>query len=180
MSLIPNLKRNNLLNLLVSYVTQHPINSSYVIQLIIPSIHRWTTSSWRSPYGEIFAVKPFWPNEIYVKMVGVKCAQDCCSGRLFRKVWIQFLLPNKLFYTHTYMQSVFLCPNITTMWPKKLWIHILRFAIFKYGELFLMPRSQQHTLCMCEAPRNLWSGCSPSIRNRGVPSFQYVYKYLCK
>ena len=63
------------------------------------------------------------------------------------------------------MQSVFLCPNITTMWPKKLWIHILRSAIFKYGELFLMPRSQQHTLCMCEAPRNLWSGCSPSIRD---------------
>ena len=115
--------------------------------------------------GEIFAVKPFWPNEIYVRMVGAKCARDCCSGRLFRKVWIQFLLPNKLFYTHTYMQSVFLCPNITTMWPKKLWIHILRFAIFKYGELFLMPRSQQHTLCMCEAPRNLWSGCSPSIRD---------------
>jgi hypothetical protein len=93
------------------------LQCSYVIQLIIPIIHRWAPSSWQSPHGEIFAVKPFWPNEIYVKMVGAKCARDCCSGRLFRKVWIQFLLPNKLFYTHTC--KVYFCAQISPQCDQK-------------------------------------------------------------
>ena len=135
MLLFPKLERNHLLNFLVLDVTRHWINASYVIQLIIPNIHRWAPWRWQSPHGKIFAVKPFWPNEIYVKMVGAKGARDCCSGRLFRKVWIQFLLPNKLFYTHTC--KVYFCAQISPQCDQKSYEFTFEDLLyFKIGNYF--------------------------------------------
>ena len=113
-----------------------PCSSRPCISRPYCTLHCWAPSRWQSPHGEIFAVKPFWPNEIYVKMVGAKCARDCCSGRLFRKVWIQFLLPNKLFYTHTC--KVYFCAQISPQCDQKSYEFTFEDLLsFKIGNYFL-------------------------------------------